>query len=165
MRGWHKQNCVTCGKETWHYQVKNVSCCVHCVPSNNLVGGAATREVKAKAVRIANKLDRTLWAISTERRENSAVIPAALGAQLFSDSEPTVTLDPNKVTCTFCGAQVDHMNVLTEKKAKIRIVEKKFINSAGELDVQRKVTSQQQIEKACPNCCLKVQKPIVARIV
>lgn len=162
--GYHKAECATCNKETWHYtsELGQTICCYH---SNNMVKGRATSEVKSQAVRIAGRLDLTLWRVAEDRKTTKVDISNEVWAKdIFADAPESATaFDPNKNYCSFCGAVVDQIHTTTEKKPVITMRTDVYRDSSGEVQIQEKVTSRAETIHACPDCCLNIRKPITVR--
>ena len=166
-----KQDCTKCGKKTWHYKEGDkparCSCEVKTAEVQGIIQGGSMysrKELPTEAeIRRANRLDRSMWQVAEERRSSQLdVSNEAWAAGLFSDADFP---DPNKEHCTFCGAEIkDQVNTLQEKKPRI-VVKDIPVKIGDEITIQRKVTSQVETLKACPNCVLNIRKPIVVRTV
>jgi hypothetical protein len=78
--------------------------------------------------------------------------------------EPVNTQDPDKLYCTFCGKEVQKVDVTREKISRTRIfLEPEKDEATGEIHITEKLRSQVQENIACPSCCLKIKKPIMTR--
>lgn len=173
--GFHKAFCSLCNRETWHYKMgdKPVTCSDH----SNWTGRKhtiATHAVQTtlqtieppteREIRIANRLDRSMWRIGEHRKIASIDISdEAWAAGLFDDAEPVPQLDPDKLYCSFCGDPVEKIRVTQEKKPVIRRVMETYKTEGGDVIMQEKVTSRAEEVNACPKCCLKIRKPIEVR--
>jgi hypothetical protein len=169
--GFSKQLCSDCGKKTWHYKEgdkpSRCSCKDQPIPANGIVQGGSMYSRKElpteREIRIANRLDRSMWQVAEQRRTSQVDItdePWAAG--LFADA---VLPDPNKLYCSFCQAEITNkIDMLTEKKPVIRKVLDAF-KVGDEIALRERVMSRAEEVRACPNCILQIRKPIVVRTV
>jgi hypothetical protein len=177
-KGFHKAHCDVCDRKTWHYKEsggQNPHCTHHSnwtpgrkrhVPDIMVQGGlgkAKPAEPTEREIRIANKLDMSMWRNAEERYKSHVRMDNASG--LFSNASPATAKDPDKTYCSFCGDAVDAIHRLTEKKPVIRKVIDTYKDATGEVVVQEKVVTRVETVHACPNCCLNIRKPIVVRSV
>jgi hypothetical protein len=182
-QGFHKAECNICKRETWHYkegdQIARCSC--HSAYPNRVMrqqyensknstiqGGSLYSRLGSelpteREIKIANRLDRSLWSFAEERRNSRVVLDSPWAQDIFADSEPVKPLNPDKLNCTFCGVETDKINSLTEKKAVICKVMDTYKTADGEVQIREKISSRVETVHACPNCCLQVRKPIVVR--
>jgi hypothetical protein len=171
--GFHKTECSLCQRTTWHYKEgdKPAHCTNHSTWNPNrrhaVVGtvmqAQLTRTVQApteRELRIANRLDMDLWRHAEEQRKTCVDITQS--AQGIFPVDTTVR-DPDKLYCTFCGDEVDQVRVTTERKPVVRVKIDTYKDTSGEVHVQERVVTRAETIHACPNCCLRVRKPIVAR--
>lgn len=160
---YHKAECLTCNKETWHYKsaLGKVSCTVH---ESKLVqvAGDTVNEVKGPQVHIAGKLDRSLWRHATPSQRGVSVTNEDWAQAMFPPELEKPQLDPNQVYCSFCGGVTDQINTLMEKKPVIRRI-MQGVMIGDEVVMQERVTSKIETVHACPNCVLEVRRPIVVR--
>lgn len=165
---YYKAMCATCNKETWHYKPfeshNAVHCCVH---SNNQVAGKATNSINKPKALATGKLDMTLWERGMQERKNRIPLEGPLWATVTEDlkQENPHPKDPSKTYCTHCGAEVDSLHTTSEKKPLIRYSQTVYRDVDDKLVIQETVVSQLQTINACPNCCLKIRKPITVRTV
>jgi hypothetical protein len=180
-RGFHKAFCDMCQRDTWHYKTADhtlASCCNHSnweagkshvrVEGSTLVVAKLTKDhgepPTERELRITNKLDANLWRFAEEKRTSQVDISSEPWAEnLFDDAAPM--RDPSKIYCTFCNNEVQKIDLLTERKPIIRKTQDAYRDSSGQIVLQERITTRMETINACPNCCLKVRKPIVVRVV
>lgn len=171
----HKADCITCGRKTWHF--KDGDKPARCTDHSNFTPGQQRKHLAdivqggslysrkelptEREIRIANRLDRTLWRMSEEKRIAQVDVSGEDWAAGLFEEMPT--LDPSKTYCSFCNEPVDKINTLTERKPTIRMIDETYLDSEGQLQVQTKVTSKVETQHACPKCVLNIRKPIVVR--
>jgi hypothetical protein len=175
-QGFHKAHCELCQRNTWHYKQGNtVNCSDHSawtkpVPNRKIegnivmgtMGKSKPEPMTETAMRIANRLDRSLWSHAEERSKVSVVIGDEAWAKGLFEDNP-VKLDPDKLYCTFCGDEIDRIHVTSERKPVIRKIIDAYKDESGEIHQIEKVISRVETIHACPNCCLKVRRPITVR--
>lgn len=174
-QGFHKAECNVCNRATWHYKQGNA---VHCSDHSDykpgrkhqIVGSMMlanlTKPVEAmneRELRIANRLDRSLWRHAEERSKVSVVIGDEDWAKGLFEDNP-VQLDPDKLYCSFCGDVIEKIHTTSERKPVIRrIVDAYRDETTGEVVQVEKVMSRVETIHACPNCCLNIRKPVTVR--
>ncbi len=180
-RGFHHVECDLCQRVTWHYYSGANNEIPHCTnhsdwkpgvrkpsvrDSTIIVGSLRNKPVHTapseRELRIINRIDMKLWRTAEVRKSSVDIDDCEWAAGLFDGDDPQPK-DPNKLYCTFCGTEVDHVHVTTEKKPKIRTVIETYKDGAGDIHVEEKVISQADTVYACPNCVLQVRKPIYVR--
>lgn len=175
---WCKKHCDVCNKETW-WTTSPGATSSHCTDHSNwtpnrkhaVVGAIMQARLSPvheapseRELRIANRLDRSLWKHAEQRNACSVYIGDQEWAKdLFPVDPAPVTLNPDKVYCTFCGKETDKINTLSEKKAFIRKVIETYRTGDGEIVMREKVTTRTETLHACPEHCLEIRKPIVVR--
>jgi hypothetical protein len=180
-RGFHKAFCDLCQREVWHYKSADhtaASCSNHSnweagkhrvrVEGSTLIVAKLTKDhgeaPTERELRVANALDKSLWQFAEEKRTSQVDISSEAWAENIFDDAPPMR-DPNKTYCTFCGTEVQKIDLLTERKPIIRKTEDAYRNASGEIVIQERITTRMETINACPNCSLKVRKPVVVRIV
>lgn len=177
-RGFYKTDCSICNKETWHYKSASAQHghCTNHSPwdpkrkhakiTENIGQGSLynTRQLPTEyELRIANKLDRSLWQHAELVRRSSVVVDDDWAKGLFPDSVTSTVKDPDKVYCSFCGAETQRIDILTERKPVIRRVTEARRTDDGEVVMQERIISKTEEKHACPNCVLQIRKPVVVR--
>lgn len=71
--------------------------------------------------------------------------------------------DPNKIYCSFCGSEVEQVEVLVERtKPRIRYTTDVYRDpDTQEISEHRRIQVRTEELKACKKCCLQIRKPIV----
>lgn len=172
-------DCSKCGK-TWYGDHVYCPDCqkekLDDINNNIVITARMTEELPKEAdpreLKIANRLDRTPWMISEERRI------ADTAQVLVEDSEQWVQRemsnfpkesdtprDPGKIYCSFCGVEIDQLRVTTERKPTIKITTEAYKDDNGEIHLVEKYVSKVETIHACPEHCLQIRKPIAVRIV
>lgn len=87
-----------------------------------------------------------------------------LGAQ-YKDSPFNRFVPPSEVKsetatlkCTFCGKHVERVDATTGKVSRFSKRER-LVSTDPELEFEEKIFASNQKVVACPNCCLKIDKP------
>lgn len=175
----NKRDCELCQRTTWHRTVRRPNGDEHtyCLDHSEYVKGRRHVIVKDAVsglhdiqkpseleLRIANRLDRTMWNVAELKRASTVDVSNEDWVDaLFADEKQQPTRDPNKMYCSFCHSEIDKVNTLSERKAVIKRIEEPYRNSAGEIAFQEKIVSKVEDFHACPNCVLQVRNPIVVR--
>lgn len=124
-----------------------------------------------RELRQMNRIQRKLLSISDHRQDHVEVDYSWAYAAVGIDPEDAATArtnelrDPNKTYCTFCGAEVDYINVLSERgKPRIRFSDEIVMDAdTREVHSYRKVQVFSEKLNACPKCVLNIRKPITVQ--
>ena len=174
-KGFHKAFCELCKGIFWHYKGAESNAKVTCGNHSDytgrkhaIVNGAIAMLAKLtpdhseapneRELRIMNRLDTRLWQNAEDKKAHVYINDL----EDLGGTKDTVR-DPSKIYCSFCDAEVDRINSVSEKKAKIRILTETVKNSDGTFSVNERVMASQQTIHACPKCTVQVQNPVVVR--
>lgn len=169
--GWHKQACNSdkCkGKLTWHAGTYCVVCTdpkskckTHGIPLTQCSLCNMPPPNAEGRVRVLERGYQWNATVKTDPVFIEDEMMLQWANELLESDEPK--LDPNKLYCTFCKAEVDHLTSTTERKAVIRIGQKHYMDEiSGKVNIVETVNTRAEDIRACPNCCLLVRKPIEA---
>lgn len=180
---WNMLLCAICNKETWHYKPIG-SAKPHCTQHSDWCRGlkhanpekevsiiAKMREVPENPseweLRKANRMDQSLFRLADDRVTNPKYASMAgydWVDELFDQAEEDNPRDPDKTYCTFCGTEVDYVNLTSEKRPRIRKRLRVVKNEDGDdITIDDEIEVKVETINACPNCCLKVRKPIAVQ--
>jgi hypothetical protein len=106
-------------------------------------------------------MDKSLWDRNVAADKSRIVVNADWAKNAMKGEAPVQ--DEN--TCSFCGKSLQGLTTTSEKRSKsFRTWDAKQV-SETEMEFTEKYISTVKTVKACPDCCLKIKKPIVARVV
>ena len=183
-KGWHGRFCEICNRQTWWYKGPDQEP-VHCTYHSAWIKGVKHAVVEKESnhvqvlaqfspvfvtpteqeLRIANKMDRKLWANSEAKHKSEvSVTDQEWAKDLFGDVITEVK-DPDKLYCSFCGNETPYAQTTSENRPKMRFVQDIFTNSDGEPCVREKAVVISEKVNACRNCCLEIRKPVTVRVV
>ena len=170
--GFWKQDCEKCGRKTWWSNSAAKAHCTECPsrflqqPADSVIGAKVPEIPKEWEIRRANKLDRSLWKITQERKITQVDISSEGWAKdIFADEPELPALEPGQMRCSWCGRVIDSTNSLSERRPFIRIMHEPVEGPDGSIELRQKVTSKIQDVHACPDHYLQIRKPITVRTV
>lgn len=163
---WYETHCTN--HSNWKQGIK------HVVPEIMVMGSIGnrkdTREPTEAEFRRINRMERKLLKVADDKQAGWVTADDAWAYGYFG-MDPTDRVgddeikDPSKTYCTFCGAEVDHINLLTEKgKPRIKFSDEVVMDpETREIHTQRRLSVFAETLNACPNCVLKIRKPITVQ--
>lgn len=185
-KGYNSVFCDLCAKVTLHTKglsTKEATCTNHCdwtkgvlhIVSSHIVRPDPSRVSPPEAeLRRMNRMDQSFYRkIEERKRDTEAQITPEWAQDIFTDSneqgeeqEDNIEVqDPDKLYCSFCGAEVQRINTLTEKRAAIIKYNEFYKDSSGDIVSQQKRRVSVTEMRACPKCVLFVKNPQIVRTV
>jgi hypothetical protein len=119
----------------------------------------------ADASQIASRkqwMDKSLWDRNVASDPSRIVVNADWAKNAMKGEVAPVQPGDR---CSFCNASLEGVTTTREKQSRTFRTWDAEMLPTKEIIINEKYISTVREVKACPDCCLKVKKPIVARVV